>query len=224
MEVKMKNYKEYINYLSQIDESSMSRLLIHLSNYDCVFISAFRDAMDCSKGKPYTLKENIARNKVLKAKLLRYGYGVTTVKGVYIENYGSKYAKEVNVETFFVVNMRNHDRFKQTLLDLGYENEQDSIIYFYTKTIDKVGNIDMEMISTNECSKAYPGFGKIGVVKSYKKINLHKTNMFMTIIRNFPFYLSEPIDNKLFDYANANIARGMGIDYIANSDWRTLVE
>ena len=93
--------EETVNQL--LFESSLSRVRQHMMEHDCGMITAFRSARDCGNGEKYTKRENLQRNTSLKAKLQRLGYGITVVKGSYIENYGTKDAVEVGEQTFFVV-------------------------------------------------------------------------------------------------------------------------
>ena len=45
--------------------------------------------------------ENFERNKQLKAVMLNKGYGVTSVDGTYIEDFGTDAAKEVKEDSYF---------------------------------------------------------------------------------------------------------------------------
>jgi hypothetical protein len=152
----MKSFKQHLN------ESSLSRLWSHTKNYDTGTISAFRDALDCNNGDKLTRGKNKARNQVLKAKLLKAGFGVTTVAGTYIENYGTSDAIEVAEESFFVVDHKEKGTLLKTLKKLGEEFEQDSI------TFSVKGGEDYVLIGTNRCDKGYPGYGvKIKLGKAF---------------------------------------------------------
>ena len=99
-----------------INESSLSRLRQHMLEHDTGTITAFRDAEDCGNGPNITKKQNKARNKILLANLRKEGYSVTKVKGGYIENYGTKDAKEVGEEVFFVVDINDKGNLKNKLM------------------------------------------------------------------------------------------------------------
>jgi len=140
----MKTKKEFLS------ESSLSRVQRQWSEHDTGTITAFRDNKDCGTGEKYTTKSKKARNAVLKAKLLKRGFGVTKVQGSWYES-GDKL---VNEESFFVTDLKNTGKLKKELIVLGIEFEQDAITY-----ADKGG--DYYAISTNECGDAWPGFGKL---------------------------------------------------------------
>lgn len=129
-----------------VNESGLSRIYQHYMEHDSGTISAFRGDID--------LKENKERNKELKGYLLSQGYGVTSIKGIYIENYGKEDAREVDEESFFVVDLKDSGKLKEDLIKMGKKYNQDSI------TFSKSGNEDgvYYLIGTNK--DGYPGEGK----------------------------------------------------------------
>jgi len=141
------SFKQYIT------ESSLSRIWKQTKEHDSGTISAFRSAKDCNDGEPYTIKENLQRSAKLKAKLLSLGYGVTKIKGTYIENYGSNDEREVKEDSFIVVDLKDTGNLEKDLRKLGEEFEQDSITYQ-----EKDG--PYYLIGTNKCPNGYPGYGK----------------------------------------------------------------
>lgn len=147
-----------------LNESSLSRVYKHYQKHDTGTISAFRYARDCGNGKQYTVSENLQRSAVLKAKLLKLGYGVTKIKGTYIENYGKENAREVDEESYFVVDSKDGGKLRQDLIALGGEFDQDSI------TFSKADG-EYYLISTNTCPSAYPGNGKVGKEEKLGKPN-----------------------------------------------------
>ena len=160
----MKTYKEFLS------ESSLSKVQKAWSEHDTGTITAFRFAKDCGEGDKYTTKSNKDRNLVLKFKILSKGFGVTKVKGSWLEN-GDV---EVGEESFFVVDLKDSGKLKQTLQEFGYEFEQDAITY-----ADKQS--DYYAIGTNKCPGAFPGykkevklgkptFGKVGV-DGFSRVN-----------------------------------------------------
>lgn len=130
----------------RVNESGLSRIYQHYMEHDSGTISAFRANIE--------LKENKNRNKELKGYLLSKGYGVTSIKGTYIENYGKENAVEVDEESFFVVDLEDSGNLKQDLIKMGKKYDQDSI------TFSKSGNEGgaYYLIGTNE--DGFPGLGK----------------------------------------------------------------
>jgi len=176
----MKTYKKLIA------ESSLSRLWNKAKNHDFGTITAFRGARDCGQGEAYTKNENMKRNSSLKAKLLAKGYSVTPIDGSYIENYGSKNAKEVREKSFFVADDKNKGTLKTDLLALGLEFEQDSIIF------GKAGSEGV-LYGTNKCPDAYPGYGK--QVKQGGAI-FGKDGEFLSRVRGRPFVFKEEVGDE----------------------------
>lgn len=168
-----------------INESSLSRLQKHMKDHDTGTITAFRFANDCGKGKEYTKKENLQRNKSLLAKLQNKRYGVTSVKGSYIENFGTKDAKEVGENVFFVVDLQDNGNLLKDLQKLGEEFEQDSILF-----IPK-GGTKSELHETNKCKLGYPGYKKI---QRFTKRSLGDKGEFFTKVKGRPFIFKENLE------------------------------
>ena len=156
----MKTKKEFLS------ESSLSRVQRQWSEHDTGTITAFRNAKDCGEGDKYNTKSNKARNSVLKSKLLKRGYGVTKVKGSWMENGDI----EVGEESFFVTDLKDTGKLKKDLIALGAEFDQDAITY-----ADK--GDDYYAISTNECPQAWPGFGKLKKSAKLGKPTFGKTGV-----------------------------------------------
>jgi len=171
----VKKFSQYLN------ESSLSRLYQWSSKYDFGIITAFRYAPDCGSGEPYTKQENLQRNSSLLAKLRASGYSVTSIKGSYIENYGSKNAREVGENSFFVADIQNHGTLNQDLQRLGGEFEQDSIIF------GEAGGSGV-LIGTNNCPEGYPGFG---VKVPQGGAIFGKDGEFMSRVNGRPFVFAE---------------------------------
>lgn len=216
----MKRYEEFIN------EKSTTRFINHLSKHDCVFITAFRYSENCGIGKIYSQKENLARNRKLYAQLMLKNYGVTKVNGVYIENFGSKTKEEIKSEeqSFLVVNLSDDIDFKDNVLNLGIEYEQDSILFIQKPKIERNLEIECQLISTNKCEDAFPGFGKIGVTKKFNKIKIGKFSDFMTTIGNKPFYITSNLDESEVTVFNKTYTSGIGLKYAVDNDWKNLIE
>jgi hypothetical protein len=169
---------------SKLNESSLSRLWSHTEKNDCGTITAFRSTRDCNEGEPYTKKENLKRNKSLLAKLQSLRYSVTSVKGSYIEDYGTSEAKEVGENVFFVVDLDNKGNLEKDLKKLGAEFDQDSILF-----IPK-GRTSSTLIGTNKCKNGYPGFGKT-IKFPVRKIG--SEGEFFTRVNGRPFTFTESI-------------------------------
>ena len=119
------------------------------------------------------------------------GYGVTAIKGSYIENYGSANAREVGENSFFVVDIQDSGNLRDDLLKLGEEFEQDSIIF---GSAGETGSL----IGTNNCPTGYPGYHtevpQGGAV-------FGKTGEFMSRVKGRPFVFSE--SQELVEYGVA---------------------
>jgi len=163
-----------------IKESSLSRIGSHVKKHDSGTISASRYAPDCGDGEKYSKSENVKRNSKLKSLLLAKGYGVTKVKGTYIENYGTKDARPVKETAFIVVDIKDSGNLYKDLVELGKYFEQDSITY------SKPG-INYWLVSTNTCPNGYPGFGKMQVKVKLGKPMYSKTGEFYSTVNGRPF-------------------------------------
>ena len=117
---------------------------------------------------------------VLKSKLMSMGYGVTAIKGTYIENYGSSNAREVSEESFLVVDLKDKGTLKKDLIKLGEMFEQDSITY-------SLPSGEYYLISTNKCPDGYPGNGRIGVEVKLGKPLFGEKGEFHSKVNGRPF-------------------------------------
>ena len=202
----MKEFKEYLT------ESSLSRLWKHSQEHDYGTITAFRYAPECGEGTPYTKKENLQRNKSLLAKLRSKGYGVTSIKGSYIENYGKATAREVGENSFFVADMQDKGRLKKDLLALGEEFDQDSIIF---------GNKGKSgaLFGTNKCPEGYPGYGKKLVQGG---AIFGKEGEFMSRVNGRPFVFSESVETQAYGVSRFPTEL-RGSVKLAKMDWREII-
>ena len=171
--------------------SGLSRIHKAIKKHDYGIITAYRYAPECGTGEPYTYYQNQKRNAHLLAKLRARGYGVTAIKGSYIENYGSANAREVGENSFFVVDIQDSGNLRDDLLKLGEEFEQDSIIF---GSAGETGSL----IGTNNCPTGYPGYHNEvpqgGAV-------FGKTGEFMSRVKGRPFVFSE--SQELVEYGVA---------------------
>ncbi len=129
-----------------VQESGLSRVYDHIQEHDAGTITAYRGSN--------TRKINQAKNKHLMSKLKSAGYGITAVKGAFIEGYGTPEANEVSEESFFVVDLKDSGTLRKTLIKLGEEFEQDSIIF-----IPKGGE-GVELIGTSKTKGLDPSYGQ----------------------------------------------------------------
>ncbi len=144
---KLKRYYEYADNFHKepaYHRKSLSRLVDYINQYDCGSITAYR--------RGYTHIENLQRDRSLLAKLAAMTYGITIVKGTYIENILSDNAKAVGEYLFFVVDVRKRKNLIKMLCDLGEEFEQDSILYI------PEGGEKSYLIGTN--INSFPGCGE----------------------------------------------------------------
>lgn len=159
----------------ELKESSLSRLVGKIKERDCGTITAFRNE--------YSLKINKDRNAILKAKLLSSGFGVTSVDGVYIEDYGTPNAVEVKENVFFVEDRLNKKTLERKLIELGEEFEQDSVLF-----IPKGGKTS-RLIGTKDSPEVYVAYKDF---KEFPVLKLGKDdNEFLTRVKGRPLYLIE---------------------------------
>jgi len=201
-----------MRFKNHLNESGLSRLREHMLKHDSGTITAFRSAEDCGEGESLSKKNNKARNKVLLANLRKEGYGITKVKGSYIENYGSEDAQEVGEEVFFVVDINDKGNLRQKLMELGEKFEQDSILYI------PAGAKEGQLIGTNNCPDGYPGYHR---VENLSNPVFGKSGEFMTKVRGRPFILESVINN--VPPLNSNMSK-WGNSILADKDWREIIE
>jgi hypothetical protein len=157
------------NWNNFLNESGLSRVHQHINAHDTAVITAFRndpssdeacvDAVPPGEQEESPLKANKARNKNLKAVLLKMGYGVTRVDGSYIENFDDMdNRKEVSEESFFVVNLKDDPDFNNNINRLGQMFCQDSVLL-----IPQGGDAAF-LLGTNE---SWPGLGEKEPVGSW---------------------------------------------------------
>lgn len=161
-----------------LQESSLSRLRAHMLNFDTGMVTAFRSEIDeGGQKRKLTRAENLKRNKALRAELMK-NYDITAVRGAYIENYGTKDAREVGENVFFVVDAHGTGRLEKDLRRLGERYQQDSVL-----VIPRGAEMG-ELIGTNQ--SGWPGFGQ-RVKLSHPVFG--KAGQFMTKVRGRPFVL-----------------------------------
>lgn len=103
---------------SVLGESSLSRVLRQRSSHDTGCITAFRYNIPEARAR----KLNAKLNQILQNK----GYGTTFVDGYYQELEMEKASKE---QSIFVVDLHDDGKLKQTLIALGTQFGQESILF-----------------------------------------------------------------------------------------------
>ena len=131
-------------------------------------------------GDIYTHKENRERNRELGAALLRLGYGITKISGVYVENFGQPNSRLSNEETFLVVNKNNDPDFYNNIFKLSEYYNQDC--FCYKAKEDNVGY----NIGTNGAD--YPGYDN---KDRNGKFVVGVKNEFMSRLRNKGFAFTD---------------------------------
>ena len=139
-----------------VKASSFNRLMTHMKETECMFITAFRSN--------YSRKENIRRNKQLISDLNHWNLSFIKVIGGFTENKGSEDEVDVNEYSYCVINNRyTTDDFVDIAVTLCRKYEQDAVLVTFPvaeqprttrskqniigidgKYYDKNGNVDME--------------------------------------------------------------------------------
>jgi hypothetical protein len=178
-----KQMREIMNKFGKVlNESSLTRIHSHIMKHDCAVITAFRseliNCMSEDNGDKLNISDNKMRNKRLKSALLSLGYGVTSVKGTYIENYMSDNQVEVKEDSYFVVNLTDDPDFISHIKKLGEMFCQDSVM------IVEQGGDNNYLFGTNKSD--FPGYGE-KIELGYFKPGIEAE--FMTKVSGRPFAL-----------------------------------
>ena len=201
-----------------INESGLSRLAKHMDEHDCGTITAFRSKEGCGgpDSAEYSWDDNKKRNRQLYASIGINGYGVTRVDGAYIENFGTKDAKEVKEDVYFVVDLKDKGTLKTDLMRLGEKYMQDSILF-----IPKGGKGSM-LIGTNNCENSYPGYH---TTQTYNDRNMGKGGEFMTKVKGRPFIFEDTMLEQTGVYNYYEVANNMGkwaMKTTVKRDWKDI--
>ena len=142
------------NSKNVITESSINRIMKYVKDFECAAISASRgmikDVTDNTfipvdyKDQQLTAEINKKRNSLLKAKLLKLGYGVTALDGKYAEAGTEFPGKETS---YFVVNRNEDPEFFNNIFKLSEYFNQDSFLY------KPVGTTEAKLIGTNNAER-----------------------------------------------------------------------
>lgn len=191
-----------------INESSFNRIVNWVENYEIALITAFRgkkenivnkgNVKDDGKeeGYEYSHKENRERNRELGAALLKLGYGITKVSGVYVENFGKPNSRLSNEESFLVVNKNDDPDFYNRIFKLSEHFNQDC--FCYKSKGDDIGY----NIGTNGAD--YPGYNN--KVRNGKFVTGVK-NEFMTRLKNKGFAFTDKNKDELEPFSTSHKER-----------------
>ena len=190
--------KEILNEWKRfLKESSLSRLYRHMQEHDSAALSAFRNE--------FTKKENLERNRELKAELLGRGYGVTRILGSFIENFETPKAVEVSEESFFVSNRKDDPNFRNEIAGLGEDFDQDSVL------IVPKGAQDAFLLGTSPEGE-FPQYGK---EESVGALKMGDEAEFMSRVGGRPYTFSpKDINEELETYENLSRNSKMAVKSI----------
>lgn len=201
-----------LNEESHLQEKSVSRLFSHMEDHDTGLITAFRGE--------FSKRENQARNLSLREKLKNLRYDFITVKGSFVENFGSDDPnapqKEVSEISYFVVDSTDSGNLQRDLIKLGVEFDQDSVLIVprgsYDSSGNKIGDKAYYVVTTER------GGQSIGEKDfSFSGISVGQNNQYMTKLGNRPYTLTEAGD---FEYLPQNIAGRHSVSLRASKHWQ----
>lgn len=171
----------------KLNESGINRVHQHIKSHDCAVITGFRndtkDFAACVVGSS-TTEKNKDRNKDLRAYLLKMGYGVTFVKGTYVENFMTDNAVEVKEDSYFVVNLRDDQNFVDEIEKLGKHFCQDSVLIIPMEENDDNGKVISDKPYLLGTNSSWPGLGDKQEIGYFKG---GVSGEFMTKVKNRPF-------------------------------------
>lgn len=148
--------KKYIKSSEAVLATSFNRVLQHMNETECCFITAFRS--------DYSTKENRRRNKKLYAEIKASGLSFIKANGGFVENLGKTDEKEVTEDTFCVINNQyTAEDFIKLACKWCGEFDQESVlitepveyderkhtgfsgqVHVVGRYYDRNGNVDME--------------------------------------------------------------------------------
>lgn len=180
MNTRRKTIAEFPEY---VNESTLSRVRQHMLEHDTAIISAE------FQGRDVRFKNNIKKNKQLRLQLNRMGYGVTHVRGHFLETSkkidsetGKPKKKLVKENFYVVVDLYDDDVLKRDVIKLGEKFDQDSVMF-----IPKMAKQAL-IIGTTHREDAFPEYHKTQKLKS---LVFGKDDTFKTIIWGKPIVFNE---------------------------------
>jgi len=179
--------KEVLVSNQMITESSINRLMGHLAKHDGGIITSNRVKWSgCGNNtiqldKEFDKNKNQEHYKLLRSILMKFGYGITKIKGSWPEDDGKGNKKIVNEPSFFVVNLNDDPNFKNNLIKLGELFCQDSIL------IIESGGENAYLYGTNKTDN--PGYG---VTDELGEFHIGDSDI-KSVLGNKSFYFSESI-------------------------------
>ena len=199
-----KKWKQFL-----LNEAGLARVRQDMLDHDTAFITAYRgdinDTSMCVYSPPsdQELSERDRRDKLgkkgqtnkrnnreLSAYMLSQGYGVKSVQGSYIENFGSidpeKIPREVKEASYFVTNLNDDPEFFEQIINLGKRYCQDSVILVPKEE-------EGYLYGTNN---TYPGLDE---KETLGKFMGGETGEFMTRIKSRPFVMKEDEETKTYE-------------------------
>ena len=147
----------------EVNESSITRLMRHNEEHDCICITAYRSDRENDEDGVHVRKarmSNQTANHALGAVLKRLGYDITKVVGQYPETIvgkdGSTTTKIAKEMSWFVVNVNDDGDFLAVCADLAERDSQDSILFIPKGTL-KSGK-GCYIYGTSSREKAWPEY------------------------------------------------------------------
>ena len=180
LQMKQDNLNSRLKALLDQKRNYELNLYLKYKDFDSGTISACRGDLNN--------KENKERTHKLKTDLIKLGYSVTAIKGVYKENYGKENERKVHEDSFIVFDHNNTGDLRDNLLKLGAKYDQESVTH---------ANVTMGkyyLIGTNETG--YPG-KNVEVVLGSPMFG--KNGEFFSSIRRRPFVF-ESLNDGHYDY------------------------
>jgi hypothetical protein len=115
-----------IKQIKQINEASLSRTYRMLQEHDGGLMTAFRGKEGCQsdEDETYSMRDKMQRNLSLRSKIMARGYGLTTVSGQFIENFGTPGQKTPDKErSFLIIDVRDKGTLRKDMAQWGVEFE-----------------------------------------------------------------------------------------------------
>lgn len=162
-----------------IKSSTFNRLMSHMNEFECMFITAFRSA--------YSRKENIRRNKQLVGDLNHWDFSYVKTLGGYTENKGSDDEVDVVEYSYCVINDKyTTEKFIEIAVMLCKKYEQDAVLV--TFPIPKESRTTRSKQNTIRVDGKY--YDKNGnIVKEFNGVTVQNITEYFTRVGNRKFTL-----------------------------------